>query len=170
MSAPHHAAPGASNDWYTPRNIFEALGVRFDLDPASPGAEHWVPADSVYTKQDDGLSQPWRGSVWLNPPFGGRNGVVPWLEKFFHHGDGIVLVNSLTSAGWFHDWAPYADAILFPRGKTRFVRPDGSVGVSPANGIALMSKGRRMTEALLRAAPIGFVVRPVNICETGEQP
>ena len=40
---------GETSEWYTPRAIFDALGVVFDLDPCSPGAEHWVPARKVYT-------------------------------------------------------------------------------------------------------------------------
>jgi len=162
MPKPHHAGLGASDEWYTPPEIFTALGVQFDLDPASPGAHHWVPAARVYTSEDDGLSREWSGSVWLNPPFGGRNGVVPWLRKFFAHGNGIALVNSLTSAGWFHDWASLADSMLFPRGKTRFVRPDGSVGVSPANGVVLMAVGAEMVGALQRARHLGIVVVPAK--------
>lgn len=69
--AEHEPSIGASDDWYTPREIFAALGERFDLDPCSPGIGHWVPADRVYTKADDGLAQSWNGFVFMNPPFGG---------------------------------------------------------------------------------------------------
>lgn len=154
--AEHEPNIGASDDWYTPPEIFDALGVRFDLDPCSPGPGHWVPADRVFTKADDGLAQDWRGFVWMNCPFGGRNGHVPWLRKFFAHGNGIGLVAARTSAGWWHEWMPKADAILFPRGKTKFIRPDGSVGGSPGTGIALFSAGERGTAAL-RQCGLGMV-------------
>ena len=42
--AEHEPSKGGSDDWYTPPEIFAALGLMFDLDPASPGPEHWVPA------------------------------------------------------------------------------------------------------------------------------
>ncbi len=147
----HENGHGKSNDWYTPPEIFDALGCRFDLDPASPGPHHWVPADRVFTEQDDGLSQYWHGFVWMNPPFGGRNGVVPWLDRFFAHGNGIALVAARTSCGWFHDWAPRADLLLFPRGKTQFVRPDGSRGMSPGTGVVLMASGARAVSTLQRS-------------------
>jgi hypothetical protein len=78
----------------------------------------------------------------MNPPFGGRWGQVPWLEKFFAHGDGIALVAARTSADWFHDLvAIHAESLLFPRGKTKFIRPDGSIGEAPGTGVVLIGMG-----------------------------
>ena len=71
VMAEHENSIGESDEWYTPPEIFHALGERFDLDPCSPGAGHWVPADKFYTKLHDGLKQPWDGFVFVNPPFGG---------------------------------------------------------------------------------------------------
>lgn len=119
--AEHETCVGGSDDWYTPQSYFHAMGCRFALDPCSPGADHWVPADRIYSKEDDGLSRPWEGFVFMNPPFGGRNGHVPWLEKFFKHGNGIGIVRAYTSSAWWHEWMPRAEVILFPLGKTRFI-------------------------------------------------
>lgn len=155
--AEHESTVGASDEWYTPPEIFAALGLSFDLDPCSPGPDHWVPAQRVFTRADDGLSQPWFGRVFVNPPFGGRNGHVPWLTRFLCHGDGIAIVRAYTSAGWFHDYVPQADAVLFPRGKTKFVRPDGSIGTSPGHGVVLLAMGRDSVEAL-RGSGLGIFV------------
>ena len=38
--------------------------------------------------------------------------------------------------------------IEFPAGKTKFIRPDGSVGGSPGHGVALLAMGRTAIEAL----------------------
>lgn len=157
VMAEHEPSIGQSDDWYTPRDMLEALGERFDLDPCSPGPGHWVPADRVFTKVDDGLSQQWDGFVFMNPPFGGRNGHVPWLEKFLQHGNGIAIVRAYTSAAWFHEYAVRADAMLFPRGKTKFVRPDGSVGGSPGHGVVLLAKGER-AKAAMRQSGLGLFV------------
>lgn len=144
----HEPSIGGSDEWYTPPAIFDALGLTFDLDPCSPGAHHWVPARRVLTKAEDGLSKPWEGIVFMNPPFGGRNGHVPWLRKFLDHGDGVAIVRAYTSAAWFHQWAVRADALLFPRGKTKFIRPDGRVGQSPGHGVVLLAMGYVSTLAL----------------------
>jgi hypothetical protein len=157
----HEPCVGATDEWYTPPEIFAGLNCRFDLDPCQPNegrAFLSVPCDQFFTEAEDGLAQEWRGLVWMNPPFGGRNGVLPWLRKFFNHRNGIGLVAARTSAGWFHDQMPRADALLFPRGKTKFVRPDGSVGKSPGTGVVLFSSGP-MALGILRDSGLGMFVR-----------
>jgi hypothetical protein len=154
---------------YTPREYFAAFRVRFDLDPCSPGRRHWVPARRVYTKRDDGLRKPWRGVVFMNPPFGGRLGQVPWLEKFLAHGNGIAIVRAYTSASWFHDYAIKAKTLLFPLGKTKFVpsprlrrvlesqAPDGIFRNAPGHGVVLLGMGRTANAALARCG-LGFFI------------
>jgi hypothetical protein len=68
--AEHEPCIGATSDRYTPPQIFEALGLVFDLDPCSPRPAHSVPARKIYTIEDDGLRQPWHGLTFVNPPFG----------------------------------------------------------------------------------------------------
>lgn len=156
--AEHEPSIGASDDWYTPPEIFKALDLTFDLDPCSPGAGHWVPARKVYTKADDGLSKPWKGLVFMNPPFGGRHGHVPWLKKFLDHDNGVAIVRAYTSSDWFHEHvAPLAKAMVFPRGKTKFIRPDGSIGKSPGHGVVLLGMGARCADAL-RNSGLGWYV------------
>jgi hypothetical protein len=92
--AEHEYCIGETSDWYTPPEYFDALELEFDLDPCSPGPGHWVPAKKIYTIEDDGLRQPWHGLVFMNPPFGGRNGHVPWLVKFLDHANGIAIVRA----------------------------------------------------------------------------
>jgi DNA N-6-adenine-methyltransferase (Dam) len=150
--AEHEPSIGATSEWFTPPEIFDALGLTFDLDPCSPGPGHWVPARKIYTKADDGLRQPWESLVWVNPPFGGRNGHVPWLRKFLEHRNGIAIVRAYTSSAWFHRWAIKTEMMLFPRGKTKFVRPDGSIGRAPGHGIVLLAMGSVALDALARSS------------------
>ena len=151
---------GASDEWFTPSYIFDGLEVRFDMDVAHPGlpSASWVPADEYVTQ--DSLSREWKGFIWANPPFGGRNGLVPWLDRFFAHGNGIILTPDRTSAPWWQSAAKKADAIMFMSPKVRFLRPDGSEGVSPSTGTTLMASGGKGVAALLRGAcnGLGFVV------------
>lgn len=147
--------PGASDEWYTPPHVFEALGERFDQDVAAP-EEHcrtFVPA--TWFIHGNSLQAVWTGFIWMNPPFGGRNGIAPWLDKFFGHGNGIALTPDRTSAPWFWDAWQKADRVLFTR-KIRFLRPDGSEGKSPSNGTALFAVGERASQALERAAARGL--------------
>lgn len=148
-------AAGQSDEWYTPKYVFDALDCRFDLDVAAPlrGPRH-VPADTyIY---DYSLRKPWHGFVWMNPPFGGRNGISPWLDRFFEHGSGIALTPDRTSAPWWQKAAKRADAIMFVAGKIKFERPDGSIGKSPGTGTTLLAIGHRGVEALRGAERAGL--------------
>lgn len=157
------SSTGASDEWYTPKYIFDALGEIFDLDVAAPQRPTFVPARQYFTVTDDGLRCNWRGFVWGNFPFGGRGSLAPWLDKFFDHGDGIALTPDRTSAPWFRDAWARADLALFMP-KVRFIRPDGSEGKSPANGTCLWAAGDRACAALRRAAPtLGILAIPERI-------
>src|SRR5215831_4067470 len=153
--AEHEPCIGKSSDWFTPKPIFDALGLVFDLDPAHPGRDNphcVVPTRRIFTARDDGLRQPWHGLIWLNPPFGGRRGQVPWLRKFLEHCNGIALCAARTSADWFHELViPNAELLLFPNGKTKFHRPDGSIGKEPGTGIVLIGAGSVACTALRRS-------------------
>lgn len=152
-------ADGASDEWYTPKYIFDGLGCRFCLDVASPeGGPFHVPADEWLWRES--LTMPWHGFVWMNPPFGGRNALEPWLEKFMDHGNGIALTPDRTSAPWFRKAWRSADLVLFMP-KVRFIRPDGTEGKSPSNGTALWAVGSKACAALHNAAGAGLGILAV---------
>lgn len=166
----HNQCLGASDEWYTPPYVFEALALEYGDDVASPG-QHvtpWIPAKRFITR--DSLTAKWHGTVWGNFPFGGRNGLVPWLTKFFEHGDGIALTPDRTSAPWWQTFARKADAILFVSPKIKFIDADGLPGPSPADGTSLMASGPHGVDALRRAAAngLGFLVSPASLQHRGE--
>jgi hypothetical protein len=79
-----------SDDHYTPAWVFERMGIEFDLDVCSPpGGIPWIPAKHYYTQTDDGLTAPWSGRVWMNPPY---SDVEPWVDRLIEHGDGVALL------------------------------------------------------------------------------
>lgn len=154
----HNQTLGATDEWYTPPYVFSALGARFDLDVAHPGLHvvDWVPAAEVIT--EDSLAQEWRGFVWMNPPFGGRNEITPWLAKFFTHRNGVALTPDRTSTRWWQDHAAKADAVLFVAPKIKFIGADGKPGSKPADGTTLMAIGARAVRALQHAEVLGLGV------------
>jgi hypothetical protein len=155
----HEQSVGATDEWYTPPQIFDALGIAFDLDVAHPGDGYaeWVPATRRLTRSDNGLLTRWSGLVWMNPPFGARNGLSPWLAKFADHGNGIALVPDRTSAPWWQQFARRVDLILFASPKIKFIGRDGKPGKAPAQGTCLMAIGKEAARHLASAEPrLGF--------------
>jgi DNA N-6-adenine-methyltransferase (Dam) len=148
-----HSVPGGglSNEWYTPPGIFDALSIDFDLDPAHPSDRlPWIPAERTFCKADDGLSQPWHGRVWLNPPYGRETD--PWLERFVEHGNGIALVFARTETDWFHRHALGVDAWCLIRGRLTFVHADGQPARFNAGAPSLLlACGPECVDALIRS-------------------
>jgi hypothetical protein len=123
-------------EWYTPPEVFEALGISFELDPAAPpGGVPWVPARRWFSRDDDGLRQPWQGRVWLNPPYGREIG--PWLGRLAAHGNGIALTFARTDTRWFHTASRSATAVCFIAGRLRFYSMDGVGQTAPAASVLL---------------------------------
>ena len=64
-----------------------------------------MPALVHFTREDDGLSRPWSGRVYLNPPYG--KGIGPWIEKVREEHEAgrvtaaVVLVKAATDTRWF---------------------------------------------------------------------
>ena len=138
----------------------------FDLDVAHPaGLKTYVPAKQFISANSLEWDT-WFGFIWMNPPFGARNGLEPWLSKFFAHGNGIALTPDRTSAPWWQAANKQADATLFLDGKVKFERPDGSIGESPSNGTVLFAAGSQAVQALIRAEEAGLgqtMVRAMTI-------
>jgi phage N-6-adenine-methyltransferase len=111
-----------TDDYFTPRWVFDRLGIRFDLDVcAPPGGVDWVPTERFYTLADDGLMREWSGRVWMNPPF---SNTTPWVNRFISHGNGIALVPT-AKAQWFGKLWEAADGIAMP-GRIDFVSEVGT--------------------------------------------
>ena len=138
-----------SDECYTPRSLFDLLDIEFDLDPAScPPELSAVPARRMFTIEDDGLSQPWEGRVWLNPPY---SKPAPWVDRFIEHGHGIALLPDWAGSRWCLKIWNEADAVAKKPGNTHFIHPDGS---SPPIrfGLLLFAMGQDCGEAIGRVS------------------
>jgi hypothetical protein len=156
----HEAAVAESFEWRSGPALLDPIGLTYELDPCAPlDGYYYVPALERFTIHDDGLRQDWgKKLVYVNPPWGEkRYAIVPWLRKFFmHEGGGIFVCVARTSCNWFQQYVwRYCELVCFPDGKTRFHKPDGSLGPEPTNGIALIGKGEIACTALLKSG-LGF--------------
>jgi hypothetical protein len=137
----------SSNDYYTPKWLFDLMGLNFDIDVAAPvGGIPWIPAARCFSQADDGLAQDWEGGlVWMNPPF---SNVTPWVNKFMVNGNGVALL-VVSRSKWFAELWDKADAIMATPADLKFNRPDGTTKAISFQTF-LFALGDRSTAALHR--------------------
>jgi len=176
----HESTYNESKEWYTPKYIFDALGLEFDLDPCSPGADivSWIPAKRHLTIEDNGLIAHWEGNVFMNPPYG--MDTPKWFEHLALYGNGIGLVFARTDTKGFHQFVLMDDAICFIKGSVPYVSADDaksySTGVyKPQGGCVacsmLLAFGKNTAKALFDSG-LGLtlsVVKPTVDGHTGER-
>jgi hypothetical protein len=149
-------SPETNVEWLTPPEMIAALGD-FDLDPCTPEIMPWPTARRRYTRRDDGLSQPWFGRVFLNPPYGPH--AAKWLARMREHGNGIALVPARTETRMFFDsvWG-HAAGVCFVKGRPHFHYPDGIRAKTTINApVCLIAYGKRNLAALEKCG-FGIVV------------
>jgi len=112
-----------NDECYTPDWIFQRLGIKFDLDVCAPkGGLDWIPAKTHFSKEDDGLVQPWVGRVWMNPPYSQPK---EWVAKWLKHNNGFALLPVSKSAWYSELWDSEAKCVVLPY-NVRFIKPDSS--------------------------------------------
>jgi hypothetical protein len=136
-------------EWYTPREVLalvRAVLGTIDVDPASCAeAQATVQACTYYTLADDGVRQPWHGTVFCNPPY-----KMPEIARFVgklleeqtagHLTEAILLVNAATETDWFQRAFARSDAVCFPDGRIHFVSSTRN-GDHPCQGQAILYFG-----------------------------
>ena len=153
----HHSAVMLKDEWLTPPNIVEALGV-FDLDPCAPINRPWDTAKAHYNISDDGFNNVWYGRVWCNPPYG--RDTEKWLLRLAEHGEGIALIFARTETKMFFNavWNK-ASALLFLEGRLHFHHVDGERAKANAGAPSvLVAYGQDDAERLRHSGIDGFYV------------
>jgi phage N-6-adenine-methyltransferase len=105
----------ASDEWPTPEWLVGQYAAEFgpfDTDPAATALSAQAPI--FYTLEDDGLTQPWKGRVWMNPPY---SQVGVWMAKARAEVDAgnaelvVCLVPARVDARWYRAAAEVASVV-----------------------------------------------------------
>lgn len=81
----------------TPEWVYQPLQP-FDLDPCAGEATEIAKTNYRLEDWDNGLTDPWKGFIWCNPPFSQKE---KWIERMKKHGNGLLLLPERGSAPWF---------------------------------------------------------------------
>ena len=115
----------ATDNWSTPQDFFDKLNdeFHFTLDVCADENNH--KCEHYYTKEIDGLSRPWVGTVWCNPPYGRKIG--EWVRRAHfssHIGSAtvVMLLPARTDTRWFHEYIYNKSntEIRFIKGRLKF--------------------------------------------------
>jgi phage N-6-adenine-methyltransferase len=113
-----------SCEWATPPDFFAQQDRRFGpftLDVCATAENAKCPI--FYTREQDGLRQPWTGRVWCNPPYG--RGIGRWLAKAWESVESgaadvvVLLLPARTDSAWWHEYATKGE-VVYLKGRLRF--------------------------------------------------
>jgi phage N-6-adenine-methyltransferase len=168
-----HAGNASTHQgWETPSEILEALYAvfgKFDLDPCSPRRSRPpVRARMHYTAEDDGLSLPWHGVVFVNPPYGRE--LPRWVAKARAEVERktarvvVALIPARTDTHYWHEHIAGKADVYFLRGRLRFGTNGQNQSAPFPSALAIWGADRATVEKLDAAFPdawkTGITPRP----------
>lgn len=110
-----------SDDWETPKAVFDALNNEFNLKRDVCASTQNTKLKSFWDVEDDALQKDWSDlRLWMNPPYGREIG--KWVEKAATGGASIVvaLLPARTDTRWFHLWIHNKAEVRFIKGRLKF--------------------------------------------------
>ena len=124
-----HAGNSSTHQaWETPAELLQALSLvfkRFDLDPCtSRKSRSHVRARVSFTHEDDGLTLPWHGVVFVNPPYGRTLGL--WVAKARREVEEgrartvVALLPARPDTAYWHEHVAGRAVVYFLRGRLHF--------------------------------------------------
>lgn len=120
--------------WGTPQALYNLLAAEFPMTTDVCALPWNAKCARYFTPEQDGLTQPWTGHCWMNPPYG--RAVGAWVKKAYESavaGDATVvcLLPARVDTTWWHDYCARGE-IRVIRGRLRFVaEPHGAYQVPP---------------------------------------
>ena len=145
----HVAQNSGNNEWYTPSKFVDLARTvmgGIDTDPAtSEVANKTVQAALIFTADNDGREQEWRGRVWMNPPYAQplMSDFAEAVSRKYESGEieqACILVNNATETQWFQRMLAVSTAVCFPKSRIKFMDPQGNPG-APLQGQAIIYMG-----------------------------
>lgn len=110
--------------WATPQDFFDELNEEFCFNLDVCALPENAKCERYFTPEVDGLSQPWEGNVWCNPPYGREIG--SWVKRAYlaaktGYADLVVmLLPARTDTQWFHKYIYGKAEIRFVKGRLKF--------------------------------------------------
>jgi len=133
-------------DWGTPQAFYDLLDAEFHFTLDACATAENAKCAHYYTKEDDGLSMPWAGHVWCNPPYG--RDIGDWVRRAFEASVRgaivVLLIPARTDTAYWHEYVMRAAEVRFVRGRLTFEGADNSAPFPSA--VVVFGPGARRTD------------------------
>ena len=131
--------------WETPQEFFDELDQEFHFDLDVCALPENAKCSRYYNPEQNGLSQPWEGICWCNPPYGREIG--KWVQKgFFSSISGatvVMLLPARTDTKWFHEYIYGKAEVRFIKGRLKF---GGSKNSAPFPSMVVVFRRKEATD------------------------
>lgn len=129
--------------WETPQDFFDKLNEEFHFTIDVCATPENAKCKKFYTIDDDGLSKPWDGVVWCNPPYG--RDIWKWVlaasvASGARGSTVVMLLPARTDTRWFHDliYQKKSVEVRFVKGRLKF---GGSKNSAPFPSMVVIFRG-----------------------------
>ena len=126
----------------TPKYLFDKISSIFNFSLDVCALPENAKCENYYTPKDDGLSKPWMGGVWCNPPYGRE--ISSWVKKAYEESQKeynsfvLMLLPARTDTKWWWEYVQGKATLFFIKGRVKF--GDHNVGAPFPSVLALYMK------------------------------
>ena len=156
-----YMAEAVTVEWLTPQFVMDFANQAYGthtLDAAATDENHLC--QYWYTEEDDALTRPWNGNVWLNAPYGRQLG--KWIDKAISeilagnaHGVTLLLPARMDTI-WMHKLLKHGQEFWFIQGRLKYGR---FVGDTEANSAPFPSVVVRIeSRSIRRRSPAFYAI------------
>ena len=124
-----------NGEWETPDDLFSALNLEYNFDLDVCATPHNAKCKRYFSKNQDGLSQEWRGNIWCNPPYGRE--IDKWIAKAVQSYQSqncsriVMLLPARTDTKWIHEHIFKKADVIFLKGRLKFKNSEGVCNSAP---------------------------------------
>lgn len=92
--------------WSTPQWLFDQLNAQYGFQTDVCALPENAKCARYFTPEENGLVKEWRGSCWMNPPYGRE--IAKWIKKASESARGgatvVSLIPARTETRWWHEY------------------------------------------------------------------
>ncbi len=128
-------------EWETPQDFFNELNKEFRFNVDVCAVKSNAKVSTFFSPDVDGLSIPWIGNCWMNPPYDKTLG--NWVQKAYNsaqNGATVVCLLPCRSSDtkWFHRYIMKSSEFRYVKGRLQFSNNGKVLGSSTVANLVVV--------------------------------